>query len=84
MDRRGLWGASLISVCVFKIVMTPLFGVRPDPINLTITLMTLVVGGLWIVWSSVKRRTRGQAEADRQRPEVTQINEHPSERQQLR
>lgn len=74
---------SLIGVYVFKIVMTPLVGVRPDPINLTITLMALVVGGLLIVWSSPKRRKRGQVEVDRQRPEVTLISEHPSERHQL-
>jgi hypothetical protein len=51
MDRWGLWGASLISVCVFTLVITPLVGVRPDPINLTITFSAVGLGSLLVFWS---------------------------------
>jgi hypothetical protein len=68
MDRFRLWGICLIGVCVFKLAMTPLVGVRPDPNNLTITLIALVVGGLLMVWSRAKRHERGSSAVGSRHP----------------
>lgn len=51
MDNLRLWGFSLIGVCVFKLVVTPLLGVRPDPINLSITFSAVGLGSLLVFWS---------------------------------
>ena len=68
MDRVRLWGICLIGVCVFKLAMTPLVGVRPDPINLTFTLIVLVVGGQLMVWSLAKRHQRGPSAVGSRHP----------------
>lgn len=46
MDKLRLWGFSLIGVCVCKLAMTLLIGVRPDPVNLLLTLIALALGAL--------------------------------------
>lgn len=53
MDNLRLRGFSLIGICVFKLVMTPVVGVRPDPANVTITLIALALGGLQVFWALV-------------------------------
>lgn len=51
-NNLRLWGLSLISVCAFKLAMALLIGVRPDPVNLTITLIALALGVLFVFWST--------------------------------
>lgn len=46
MDNLRLCGFSLIGVCVFQLVMGLPVDVRPDPVNLTITLNALALGRL--------------------------------------
>jgi len=66
MSRCRLWGISLMVVSAFKLAMAPIFGVPPDPVNLTITLLALALGGLLIFWSLATRNQRLQA-GDRKR-----------------
>jgi hypothetical protein len=62
MNHLRLWGCSLIGVCVFKLAITPLVGVPPDPVNVTITLTALALGGLLIFWSLTTFNQRPQAD----------------------
>jgi hypothetical protein len=44
MSEFRLWGIGLIVVSVFKLAMTPIIGVRPDPVNLAITIAAFGLG----------------------------------------
>lgn len=56
MSKCRLWGISLMVVSVFKVAMTPIIGVRPDPVNLAITVTACGVGCLLVLRSHFSAR----------------------------
>ncbi len=56
VSRKTLWGASMVSVALFRFFMTWALKVTPEPVNVTLTSITGVLGMTLFTWGRLKDR----------------------------
>jgi hypothetical protein len=56
VSRKILWGASMVSVALFRLLMTWVIGVPAEPVSVLITAIFGVVGIVLLMWSAGNRR----------------------------